>query len=105
VPTAPPLSSTFSSTFDDPRLMAALRKPGVPAAAPLYAGHMSDYCGSEPTTVEPAAPTAGRATAPGPPFADCVLCRQPTEYPESYQGITLCPVCEWREAERTACSG
>ncbi|MGW7529896.1 hypothetical protein [Streptomyces sp. NPDC054783] len=33
-----------------------------------------------------------------------VLCREPTEYPESYKGITLCPVCEWREAQRTACS-
>ncbi|MFD9254599.1 hypothetical protein, partial [Streptomyces bottropensis] len=40
-----------------------------------------------------------------PPFAECVLCQKPTEYPESHKGITLCPVCEWREAERTACSG
>ncbi|GCB45250.1 hypothetical protein [Streptomyces sp. NL15-2K] len=31
--------------------------------------------------------------AEGPPYADCVLCREPTEYPESYKGITLCPVC------------
>ncbi|MET8683077.1 hypothetical protein ABZV77_02590 [Streptomyces sp. NPDC004732] len=37
--------------------------------------------------------------------AECVLCRAPTEYPESRKGITLCPVCEWREAERSACSG
>jgi hypothetical protein len=43
--------------------------------------------------------------ADGPPYAECVLCRQPTEYPESYKGITLCPVCEWQEAQRTACSG
>ncbi|MGW6295072.1 hypothetical protein [Streptomyces sp. NPDC055058] len=43
--------------------------------------------------------------ADGPPYAECVLCREPTEYPESYKGITLCPVCEWREAERTSCSG
>ncbi|MFF7391117.1 hypothetical protein ACFZAE_22075 [Streptomyces scabiei] len=43
--------------------------------------------------------------AGGPPFAECVLCRKPTEYPESHKGITLCPVCEWREAERIACSG
>lgn len=34
-----------------------------------------------------------------------VLCRKPTEYPESHKGITLCPVCEWQEAQRTACSG
>ncbi|MEW2387011.1 hypothetical protein AB0933_01475 [Streptomyces venezuelae] len=38
-------------------------------------------------------------------LAECVLCRAPTEYPESHKGITLCPVCEWREAERAACSG
>ncbi|WP_281945041.1 hypothetical protein [Streptomyces olivaceus] len=43
--------------------------------------------------------------AEGPPYADCVLCREPTEYPESYKGITLCPVCTWQEAQRTACSG
>ncbi|MFH8220512.1 hypothetical protein ACH4C2_19490 [Streptomyces sp. NPDC018057] len=43
--------------------------------------------------------------ADGPPYAECVLCREPTEYPESYKGITLCPVCEWQEAQRTACSG
>ncbi|MFE2533424.1 hypothetical protein [Streptomyces sp. NPDC059371] len=41
----------------------------------------------------------------GPPYAECVLCREPTEYPESYRGITLCPVCDWQEAQRTACSG
>ncbi|GAA3480226.1 hypothetical protein ACWD6R_13135 [Streptomyces sp. NPDC005151] len=41
----------------------------------------------------------------GPPYAECVLCRKPTEYPESVKGITLCPVCEWQEAQRTACSG
>ncbi|MFF8290131.1 hypothetical protein ACF068_13020 [Streptomyces sp. NPDC016309] len=41
----------------------------------------------------------------GQPYAACVLCQEPTEYPESTKGITLCPVCEWREAERTACSG
>ncbi|MFD3562712.1 hypothetical protein ACFWVU_24005 [Streptomyces sp. NPDC058686] len=39
------------------------------------------------------------------PFAECVLCRKPTEYPESRKGVTLCPVCEWQEAQRTACSG
>ncbi|MGW5582524.1 hypothetical protein [Streptomyces sp. NPDC003857] len=58
---------------------------------------MSDYCDTE---APPPVPGAG-----GPPFADCVLCREPTEYPESYKGITLCPVCEWQEAQRTACSG
>lgn len=37
--------------------------------------------------------------------AECVLCREPTEYPESTKGATLCPACEWQEAQRTACSG
>lgn len=41
----------------------------------------------------------------GPPFAECVLCRKPTGYPESVRGSTLCPVCEWQEAQRSACSG
>ncbi|WP_225849416.1 hypothetical protein [Streptomyces sp. HPF1205] len=40
-----------------------------------------------------------------PPPADCVLCGEPTEYPASTRGATLCPVCEWQEAQRTACSG
>ncbi|MFI1937025.1 hypothetical protein ACH44C_07470 [Streptomyces purpureus] len=58
------------------------------------------YCAPAPTAAEGAPqPDAG------PPWAECVLCREPTEYPESTKGITLCPVCEWREAERTACSG
>ncbi|WP_267716207.1 hypothetical protein [Streptomyces sp. CoH17] len=43
--------------------------------------------------------------ADGPPYAECVLCREPTEYPESCKGVTLCPVCEWQEAQRTACTG
>ncbi|MEW2087145.1 hypothetical protein [Streptomyces sp. NPDC005283] len=54
------------------------------------------YCGT---------PAATPVTADGPPFAECVLCRKPTEYPESVKGATLCPVCEWQEAQRTACSG
>ncbi|WP_329462512.1 hypothetical protein [Streptomyces sp. NBC_01431] len=58
------------------------------------------YCASGPTAApaEPGGPVEG-------PFAECVLCRAPTEYPESTRGITLCPVCEWQEAQRTACSG
>ncbi|MFI1016327.1 hypothetical protein [Streptomyces sp. NPDC020965] len=49
-------------------------------------------------------PTPAKAAAEG-PFAECVLCREPTEYPESTKGSTLCPVCAWHEAQRTACSG
>ncbi|MCX4457599.1 hypothetical protein OG585_34055 [Streptomyces sp. NBC_01340] len=61
-----------------------------------------DYCA---TPALPAPAPAPDPTDAGPPFAECVLCRKPTEYPESYKGITLCPVCEWQEAQRTACSG
>ncbi|NUK08731.1 hypothetical protein HRW23_23060 [Streptomyces lunaelactis] len=50
-------------------------------------------------------PAPAPMAAGGPPFADCVLCRKPTEYPESVKGATLCPVCEWQESQRTACSG
>lgn len=55
-------------------------------------------------------PAAASAALPspadaGPPFAECVLCREPTEYPESARGATLCPVCAWQEAGRSACSG
>ncbi|MGW1881339.1 hypothetical protein [Streptomyces sp. NPDC001970] len=60
---------------------------------------LSPYC--EPSV---GVPSATPEQAEG-PFADCVLCGDPTEYPESVKGVTLCPVCEWREAERTACSG
>ncbi|MCX4588499.1 hypothetical protein OG819_01690 [Streptomyces sp. NBC_01549] len=63
-----------------------------------------DYCAT-PALPAPAPAPAPDPTDAGPPFAECVLCRKPTEYPESYKGITLCPVCEWQEAQRTACSG
>ncbi len=60
----------------------------------------SDYCATGPEDEE-----RRPVEADGPPYAECVLCRQPTEYPESYKGVTLCPVCEWQEAQRAACSG
>lgn len=47
----------------------------------------------------------GLVRADGPPYAECVLCRKPTEYAESSKGLPMCPVCEWQEAQRTACSG
>ncbi|MFF9347751.1 hypothetical protein [Streptomyces sp. NPDC014734] len=50
------------------------------------------------------AETPAHATA-GDRYAECVLCRKPTEYPETVKGVTLCPVCEWQEAQRTACPG
>ncbi|MEU6367907.1 hypothetical protein ABZ876_19725 [Streptomyces sp. NPDC046931] len=61
---------------------------------------MSDHCDTGATPAVTPAPTAD-----GPPFAECVLCREPTEYPESYKGITFCPVRTWQEAQRAACSG
>ena len=61
---------------------------------------MADYCaGASPEPPPPAPP------APDEPRAECVLCREPTEYPASTKGATLCPVCEWQEAQRGACSG
>ncbi|RDG37174.1 hypothetical protein [Streptomyces corynorhini] len=50
----------------------------------------------EPTAVEP---------TPGAAYADCVLCGEPTEHLATVKGATLCPVCAWQEAQRTACSG
>ncbi|UQX03610.1 hypothetical protein [Streptomyces sp. RerS4] len=41
----------------------------------------------------------------GPPYADCVECGKPTEYGVATPGRVLCPVCEWQDAQRTACSG
>ncbi|MEV4871882.1 hypothetical protein [Streptomyces syringium] len=38
-------------------------------------------------------------------LADCVQCGEPTEHPSDRPGSTLCPLCEWQEAQRTACSG
>ncbi|HZG02955.1 MAG TPA: hypothetical protein VE546_05180 [Streptomyces sp.] len=45
------------------------------------------------------APSDGRAER-----AFCVRCGEPTDYPAATPGATLCPVCEWQEAERIACS-
>ncbi|MFJ9679282.1 hypothetical protein ACIRP2_14600 [Streptomyces sp. NPDC101194] len=59
------------------------------------------YCGTPAVAPAP----DGAEPAAGPPYAECVLCRRPTEYPESVKGITLCPVCAWQEAQRSACSG
>ncbi|NDZ82953.1 hypothetical protein G3I19_31405 [Streptomyces sp. SID10853] len=63
------------------------------------------YCATPATTAPAPLPASGEALPGGPPYAECVLCRKPTEYPESTRGATLCPVCEWQEAGRTACSG
>ncbi|QDY79587.1 hypothetical protein [Streptomyces qinzhouensis] len=66
----------------------------------------SSYCaGRGPADDRPRTAPGPDPGPAGPPYAECVLCREPTEYPESAKGITLCPVCEWQEAQRTACSG
>ncbi|MDG9702400.1 hypothetical protein [Streptomyces sp. DH37] len=57
------------------------------------------------TAPEPTAVRGGRADGDGQEErAVCVQCGDPTEYPASTRGATLCPVCEWHEAERVACS-
>lgn len=63
-----------------------------------------DYCAGTSTSTAGTSTSTDMSPADG-PFAACVLCQSPTEYPESHKGITLCPVCEWQEAERTMCSG
>jgi hypothetical protein len=62
-------------------------------------------CGSAAGRGQPTTTDTSPTGLPAERFADCVLCQKPTEYPESRKGITLCPVCEWQEAQRTACSG
>ncbi|MFF3859142.1 hypothetical protein [Streptomyces sp. NPDC002209] len=52
-----------------------------------------------------AAPAAPAARVAGPPYADCLECGKPTEYGVATPGVVLCPVCEWQDAQRTACSG
>ncbi|MEV0276360.1 hypothetical protein AB0I22_08260 [Streptomyces sp. NPDC050610] len=59
----------------------------------------------EDTAAPAITPPAPPAAAAGPPYAECVHCGEPTEYPAARPGATLCPVCEWQEAQRTACSG
>ncbi|MDI2129054.1 hypothetical protein [Yinghuangia seranimata] len=63
--------------------------------------------GDDTAYCAPAAPRPEPATADeaGAPYADCVRCGKPTEYPASRPGATLCPVCEWQDDQRGACSG
>jgi hypothetical protein len=56
-------------------------------------------------TAASALPAQPEPAAAQGPFADCVLCGRPTEYPVAQPGSTLCPVCEWQQAQRIACSG
>ncbi|WP_043254310.1 hypothetical protein [Streptomyces sp. Tu6071] len=58
-----------------------------------------------PQSPASAAPSTERSRTAEEPRAACVLCQEPSEYPESHRGITLCPRCAWLEGQRTACSG
>ena len=60
------------------------------------------YAGPGESGPDGLAPVPGQEAGP---FADCVLCGEPTEYPASHKGDTLCPVCIWQQAQRAACSG
>ncbi|GAA2669942.1 hypothetical protein [Streptomyces lunalinharesii] len=63
--------------------------------------HPEPHPAPEPSDRSPAATDP----AAGAPPADCVECGEPTAYPAATPGIVRCPVCEWQEAQRTACSG
>jgi hypothetical protein len=65
----------------------------------MHAAHEPPETGTD----DPAGAAAPRPA--GPPYADCVQCGEPTEHPVTRPGVVLCPVCEWQEAERSACSG
>jgi hypothetical protein len=57
------------------------------------------------SSADPSSAADASSAAAAEPVADCVLCGEPTEYPASTRGATYCPVCEWQEAQRMACSG
>lgn len=48
---------------------------------------------------------AAVAVMPGQAVADCVRCGEPSEHPADAPGTPLCPLCEWQQAQRGACSG
>lgn len=71
------------------------------AALPNSDQNPAPYCDPAPrrSDAAPADPDGGA------PRAGCVLCGKPTEYPATAAGTTLCPVCEWQQDQRGACSG
>nr|WP_134009132.1 hypothetical protein [Streptomyces sp. 846.5] len=64
-------------------------------------GDVAAYC----ATGDLPAPQAAAAVMPGQAVADCVRCGEPSEHPADAQGSPLCPLCEWQQAQRGACSG
>lgn len=80
--------------------------PHSPVDADPAVGDPSSYCAAPAARPLPAAAvrtTTGGTDEDG--LADCVYCGKPTEYPAAQRGVTLCPVCEWQEDQRGACSG
>lgn len=59
------------------------------------------YC----ATVDLPARHASVAVTAGQAVADCVRCGEPSEHPADAPGAPLCPLCEWQQAQRGACSG
>ena len=62
---------------------------------------VAGYCATGDLT----APRAAAAVTAGQAVADCVLCGEPSEHPADAPGTPLCPLCEWQQAQRGACSG
>ncbi|WP_157880141.1 hypothetical protein [Streptomyces natalensis] len=85
-------------TATDGRAADAPADSGFDSGSDAGSGADAGYC-EAPTGA------AHRGAAGGPPYADCVQCGEPTEYPAARPGALLCPVCEWQEAQRSACSG
>lgn len=80
------------------------------AHSPVDATAGDSYCATPAAATRPGPPPAVTSQAcetpdVDPVFADCVYCGKPTEYLAAQPGVTLCPVCEWQEDQRGACSG
>ncbi|SCE35171.1 hypothetical protein GA0115246_115072 [Streptomyces sp. SolWspMP-sol7th] len=59
-----------------------------------------------PQSPASAAPSAERSRTAEEPRAACVLCQEPSEYPESHRGSHAVPALRRGvEGQRTACSG
>jgi hypothetical protein len=61
------------------------------------------YCDTADRQAPAASPSV--PAVPGRAVADCVLCGEPSEHPAEVSGAPLCPLCEWQQAQRGACSG
>ena len=67
---------------------------------------VAGYCATGGLTApRAAASAAAAAVTAGQAVADCVLCGEPSEHPADAPGTPLCPLCEWQQAQRGACSG